>query len=376
MNTKHLKLIKLVICGPSDVKKEIDLAKQVIDKWNQLNAEARGLNIQHQNWLTDTYPDLSNRPQNVINSQLIDKAKIIVGVFWWRFGTPTGVTDSGTKEEILRAAANGKKVMVYFSDLDPVPPGVDIQQLKMLSLFKEELREKGICRSFKSRDEFRKMFEAQLTLAINSLNLKPTFQKPRRNSHPTVRQNAKVNNGDVIQVVGDGNTFNARPTVERIIKERRPGSVSAAEEKQLNDWIKDLAEGEVGMPRQAAYSKWGGIFKNTFNLPSREDLPSTEMASAAAWHRKQKAIQAERNRTKDPDSYRKLLIGSIKAVMKKLGQTDETYYPSLSKRLKFKIPFTSLKNLTDKDLKRVYSAARSDAKSSPHRLAEDEACMF
>jgi hypothetical protein len=39
----------------------------------------------------------------------------LIGVFWTRVGTPTGIAESGTLEEIERVAAEGKLVMLYFS---------------------------------------------------------------------------------------------------------------------------------------------------------------------------------------------------------------------------------------------------------------------
>ena len=100
--SKKLELVKLTLCGPSDVAKEIDIAKKVIDDWNRLNAEARGLTVKHQHWLSDTYPNASERAQGNVNKLIIDEAQILVAVFWRRIGTPTGEGESGTVEEIRR----------------------------------------------------------------------------------------------------------------------------------------------------------------------------------------------------------------------------------------------------------------------------------
>ena len=79
--TTELSLVKLVFCGPSDVEKEIVIGKEVVEHWNQRHGEARGLWVKHHHWQTDTYPDLSDRAQNIPNRQLIDKSKILVAVF-------------------------------------------------------------------------------------------------------------------------------------------------------------------------------------------------------------------------------------------------------------------------------------------------------
>jgi len=362
MKTKSLTPIKLVLCGPSDVSKEIDIAKEVVEQWNQQHAEARGLSIVPKHWKTDTYPNVKGRGQEVINEQIIDKSKILVGIFWNRFGTPTGVAESGTQEEILRAVDKRRKVMLYFSDLESPSAKVDTQQLELLSDFRKTMSGRALCSNFKSRDEFRKQFVGHLVNVMNSFEPKPTSLKPKRKSRPSVSQKATTKNGNNYQVVGDGITFNVHPPTEKIIKERRPGSVSAKEEKQLAGWISELAQNEVGMTQRQAHAMWGARFKNRFELGHREDLLSSQMPDAEAWYQEQKAIQKAGYKTKAPELYRNGLIGSIKAGMNKMGRTNEEYYPELSKRLKMKKPITHLPDLTKKDLERVCNAVCADVR--------------
>ena len=352
--------VKLALCGPSDVSKEVLIAKEVVQKWNQLHSEARGLWIKHQHWTTDVYPDLADRPQAVPNRQMIDKSKIVVAIFWCRFGTPTGVADSGTQEEILRAAALGRKVMVYFSDLEPKPANADARQMDLLWQFRQSLRPRGICWNFHSRDGFRKLFEDHLALVLNAFEPQTARAKNARKKPGGISQKAKTKTGNVFQVVGDANKFYAKPPVEKTIKQRRPGSVTAEEEHQIGEWIKALAEGEVGMTQKQAFATWGSRFKNRFRLGHREDLPSAKMPDAEAWFRTQKATQGEGWKSKAPDLYRNRLIGTIKAGMGEMGLNNEAYYPVLSQRLKMKKPITHLPDLTTADLKRVRNAVRTD----------------
>lgn len=358
MNTKQLTLVKLVFCGPKDVAKEIDIAKEVVDEWNRLNAEPRGLLVKHHHWLTDVYPDLAKRSQEVPNRQIIDPAKILVAIFWSRFGTPTGVADSGTQEEILRAVDQRKKVMVYFSDLEPKPADADARQLDLLWQFRQSLCPRGIGWSFNSRSKFRELFKNHLGLAINAFEPKPQAPKPPRKPRPSVSQTAKTKKGNINQHVGDN--YYAHPPTEKVIRERRPGSVTTEEVAQINEWIKELAEGEVNKTIGEAFAKWGGHFKKSFRLGHREDLPSEKMGLAEAWYRTQKAIQKEGYKSKAPKLYRDGLIGSIKGGMKEMGVTNETYYPALTKRLKLKKPITHLPDLTTVNLKRVRNAVRGD----------------
>ena len=47
MNKKS-NIIKVTLCGPDDVEKELKIAREVIDKWNQTNwkSTGRGLRVQ------------------------------------------------------------------------------------------------------------------------------------------------------------------------------------------------------------------------------------------------------------------------------------------------------------------------------------------
>jgi|ERR1035437_142787 hypothetical protein len=153
-----------------------------------------------------------------------------------------------------------------------------------------------------------------------------------------------------------------RPPTVKIIRERRPGSVTPEEVHQIGEWIKELAEGEVDKTRDEAFKMWGGRFKKHFRLGHREDLLSTEMQIAEEWHRTQKAIQTSGLKTKVPDLYERERINSNKAAMNEMGKTNETYYPELAMRLKLKKPFASLKKLTRRNLDRVYNMVRGDVR--------------
>jgi hypothetical protein len=145
---KSLALVKLALCGPSDVAKEVDIAQKAIDDWNRLHSEARGATVQHRHWSTDTFPNATESGQGAINSQMIDESQVIVAVFWSRLGTPTANAASGTVEEIRRGITQKKKVLVYFSNLEPLPSNADESQVEKLWQFRQDLRATSSCWSF------------------------------------------------------------------------------------------------------------------------------------------------------------------------------------------------------------------------------------
>lgn len=359
---KSLVLIKLALCGPSDVAKEVGFAQKVIDEWNRTNAESRGVTIRHSHWSTDTFPDASRSGQNAINKQMIDQAGIIVAIFWSRIGTPTSVAESGTVEEIRRGIALNRKVLVYFSNLEPLPANADESQVERLWNFRQELRATSSCWSFQSRNQFREEFTTHLALAMNEFIPARKKKSPRKTS----KINQKIKGNNNLQIAGDGNEIHQyqSPPVLKTVLERPSECVSPAQEFQISEWIKELAEGTVGKPRNDAFRDWGGFFLRHFKIPNRGLLPASEIGAAEDWYRKHRAIQKRGYQTKAPDEWRSSRITAIKSAMNRITKDKELYYSELSRRLKIKPPFTSITRLTKTDLGRVYNLVLSDARGS------------
>jgi hypothetical protein len=219
--------------------------------------------------------------------------------------------------------------------------------------FRRELQSTGLCWRFSSRDQFRRDFAHHLALKLND------FQKPSASQRGAPTQVITGDNN--VQAGRDVNVFTEPPKIKKTI-ERREGSVVADELWRIKGWIEELAEGEIGMPRKAAFGKWGAMFLNRFKLDKREELLSDQMGEAEEWFKLQRAIQTRGQKTKAPDEWRRKRIGAIKAAMNQMGVTNENYYPVLSRRLRMRKPFVSLKDLTKRDLDRVYNLALRDAR--------------
>jgi hypothetical protein len=129
---------RILIASPGDVEEEREIAVKVIQEWNDLNSYSRNVVLLPLRWETHTAPDYGIRPQEVINRAIVDECDLLVGIFWTRIGTPTGLADSGTLEEISRVAKLGKPIMLYFSKVGADPDRIDLSQLTRLKAFKEE----------------------------------------------------------------------------------------------------------------------------------------------------------------------------------------------------------------------------------------------
>lgn len=145
---------KVFLASPSDVAKERQIAREVIQKWNNLHSEQTGVVLQAIGWETHSYSAMGDRAQGVLNKQILQDADFLIGMFWTRIGTPTGDHESGTLEEIREHIQNDKPAMICFSD-QPVQMGsVDQEQYKKLMDFKAECYQKGLVSSYETLENF------------------------------------------------------------------------------------------------------------------------------------------------------------------------------------------------------------------------------
>ena len=147
-----IRTIHVFIASPGDVQRERDSLQGVVNELNRtfdVLLPRSGIRVELLRWETDASPDLG-RPQEIINSQIKDY-DIFIGIFWKRFGTPTGKAASGTEEEFQIAFKNWKnsgrpRIMLYFNiaPIRPAQSSEEIEQLSKLVEFKERLREMGL----------------------------------------------------------------------------------------------------------------------------------------------------------------------------------------------------------------------------------------
>ena len=67
------KVYKILVASPGDVEEERTAIPQIISEWNNANAEANGVVLLPVKWETHSAPLMGQRPQGIINNQLIDK---------------------------------------------------------------------------------------------------------------------------------------------------------------------------------------------------------------------------------------------------------------------------------------------------------------
>ena len=160
--------IEVMVASPSDVAEERQIVRDVIVDWNAVNSKREAVCLMPVGWETHASPELSGRPQQIINERILESADLLVGIFWTRVGSPTGTSISGSIEEIERHLAAGKPVMLYFSTIPIVPSNLDREQFDALEKFKAWAMTQGLIETFDSTADFANKFRNQLQIALNS----------------------------------------------------------------------------------------------------------------------------------------------------------------------------------------------------------------
>ena len=154
----------LLISCPEDINDEIEIIREVVDTFNKIYGDINNIRIEARHWSRDSYPQSGGKPQELLNSQIVEKCDIAVGVLWTRFGTPTDEYSSGTEEEIEKMLGAKKQVFLYFSKKEIDPSKIDFEQYKKVIEFKEKYKNKGIYWEYSDIDEFKKLFLNHLSL--------------------------------------------------------------------------------------------------------------------------------------------------------------------------------------------------------------------
>ncbi len=165
---QQVQLIKLFISCPNDIKEEVDSISLIIDEINKTSGRQNSYSLEFLNYLKDTYTQIGDDAQDVINKQLDPQYDILVGILWQKIGTKTKRDKSGTIEEINRAIGDkGKEFLIYFKITPPESiNAIDLNQLKKVQKFKSDLSKKGVLyKEFTSTANFESLFR------INIINL-------------------------------------------------------------------------------------------------------------------------------------------------------------------------------------------------------------
>ncbi len=160
---------RVLIASPSDLAEERAAAAHAIEEWNADHAAAEAVVLLPVKWETHALPETGVRPQGAINRQLVSNSDILIGMFWTKLGTHTGVAESGTVEEIDEFVSAGKPAMLYFSSRPIDPNKIDLTQHRKLRKFKEATYKTALVGAFTSPSSLKETLVRDLSAQIRRM---------------------------------------------------------------------------------------------------------------------------------------------------------------------------------------------------------------
>jgi Domain of unknown function (DUF4062) len=155
---REIRIIRLLLSSPGDVADERERVARAVFRFNQEAVEESGLFVKLVRW-EDMAPQIGPKAQAVINKQ-IGEYHLFCGIMWNRFGTPTEIAASGTKEEFDGAVTcwgNGGRpwITFYFCDRPAnFTTPEQLEQKRLVLEFRMYLNDKGVVRTFLAAQEF------------------------------------------------------------------------------------------------------------------------------------------------------------------------------------------------------------------------------
>ncbi len=269
------RVYRILIASPSDVEQEREIAVRVIQEWNDLYSFSRKIVLLPLRWETHTAPEYGTRPQEVINRAIVDECDLLIGAFWTRIGSPTGLAESGTLEEIERVGTAGKPVMLYFSRIEIDPERIDVIQIEKLKAFKKKAYPEGLIENYQTIIEFRDKFARQLELKVRDLQ--------RNDTIAAIPLSLEFISGETSEVVGSDLTQRLEyPEVANL--DAVPAGVFGQVRELIGKKIKEQSYSPIILGiRNASPS----VIRNIFvELYFRADSPSLELTDSVpgdAW---------------------------------------------------------------------------------------------
>jgi hypothetical protein len=170
-------VLNVLIASPSDVAEEREAIAQTLYEWNALNSQTSGYILLPVRWESHSAPSMGDRPQGIINNQVVRGCDVLIGSFWTRLGSPTGVEESGTVEEIRYFLKSNRPVMLYYSRKNVDLDVIDTRQLESLKKFKESVRDKGLQETYNSVEDLKQKLLRHLTIVMRDINVSPTIDR-------------------------------------------------------------------------------------------------------------------------------------------------------------------------------------------------------
>ena len=152
---------RVLIASSSNMEEECKAISEVLHSWNIANSYYWGVYLEPVPYETYTTPQMGDRPQAIINEQLVENCDMLIGIFWTRLGM---------EEEIEEFREAGKPVLLCFSSVPIVLENIDAGQYRKLLDLKERYQKEGIVFTYRSISDFREQLQKHVTSTMNSIH--------------------------------------------------------------------------------------------------------------------------------------------------------------------------------------------------------------
>ena len=156
-------IINCLIISPSDVVEERQAVVDTVELWNAQVGPSTNVLIHTVRWETHARPEMGDRPQAILNRQIVEDCDFAIAVFWSRLGTPSGTKESGSCEEIDLLRAKGRNVLVYACTRDIPQAMLDEKQISRLGRKLSEYKRQGIVFEYRAIDQLKLLLMGHLT---------------------------------------------------------------------------------------------------------------------------------------------------------------------------------------------------------------------
>lgn len=169
------RVYRIMIGAPSDIKEEVQIAKDVINEWNYVHTELHHKVLLPLHWSISAYPNSGKHPQKIINEQVVDKSDLLICIFGSKLGTPTDTDISGSVEEINEHLKAGKVVMIFFRKNLEIESLDDMPQVEKLLKFKESIKGNALFEEYE-KNRFKSILSQKLQLFLNDTWLNSNYE--------------------------------------------------------------------------------------------------------------------------------------------------------------------------------------------------------
>ena len=192
---------------------------------------------------------------------------------------------------------------------------------------------------------------------IADTGIKPKKKKAKKDSTTNILIEGSVS-GDVISTenmtkIEGGVYINERRTVKNVV-DYGPESITGAHKVTIRELIRKIVKKEAaaGLTTQQAWSKWYSNLQLRFGFNTIAEAKDVDFEDMCTWLRRQGAIKRSKIRRRDNTAWRNELYAAIYARLRELGFKKPYAYRLAEVHLDK--PITSLKDLGERDLKRLY----------------------